>query len=251
MSETIITDGIVLRESATGERDRIITVLTEKAGVIRAFANGAKGVRNKISSSTDLLCFSRFTFSRSSSNVFTVREASVKEIFFPIRQDLIKLSLSQYIGEIADELSPREDEAGEQLRLVLNALSLISNEKRELKLIKAATELRLLTLSGYMPSVVACAECGKYEDEKMLFDTRNGKLFCFDCAGDEKGRMTVISLGVLAAIRFICFSEPNKIFNFTLPAEQLRLLGSVSERYLTYITGRRYKTLDFYNEMTN
>ena len=250
MAETIITNGIVLRESATGERDRLVTILTEKIGVVRAFANGAKGAKSKSASATDLLCFSKFTLYRSNSNVFTVREASVIEIFFPIRQDLIKLSLAQYIAEIAADFSPREAEAGEQLSLVLNSLSFIANEKRPILLVKASVELRLLTLSGYMPALVACDGCGEYEKETMFFDVDGGKLFCSDCVNEKKKGVFPVTLGVLSAMRHICFSESKKVFGFSLPENSLKSLNVLTERYLLSIAGRRFKTLDFFNEMT-
>ena len=52
----IKTDGIILRETMTGEQDRLVTVLTRSNGVIKAFVNGARNPKNKNVSSTGLLC---------------------------------------------------------------------------------------------------------------------------------------------------------------------------------------------------
>ena len=250
MAETIITRGVVLREQPTGERDRLVTILTEDIGVIRAFVNGAKSAKSKTASSTDLLCCSKFTISRSNSNVFTVREASVIKLFFSLRQDIVLLSLAQYIGEIAVELSPREAEAAEQLRLVLNAFSFLADSKKSPVLIKAASELRLLTLAGYMPSLVACDNCGRYESESMFFDPFNGKLYCSDCEAAVPRQAKKTGLGVITAMRYICFCQPEKVFSFNLPDDSLKALSSLSETYLRNVTARNYKTLDFYKQMT-
>ena len=43
----IKTDGLVIREQAIGEQDRVITVLTRTNGIIRAFANGVRSPKNK------------------------------------------------------------------------------------------------------------------------------------------------------------------------------------------------------------
>ena len=40
----IETDGLVIKEQNVGESDRLITVLTSKYGLIRAFASGVKNV---------------------------------------------------------------------------------------------------------------------------------------------------------------------------------------------------------------
>ena len=44
---SIKTDGIILRETMTGEQDRLVTVLTRSNGVIKAFVNGARNPKNK------------------------------------------------------------------------------------------------------------------------------------------------------------------------------------------------------------
>ena len=44
---TIKTDGIVIKEQAIGEQDKLVTLLTREIGIIRAFANGARNPKNK------------------------------------------------------------------------------------------------------------------------------------------------------------------------------------------------------------
>ena len=61
----IKTDGIILRETMTGEQDRLVTVLTRSNGVIKAFVNGARNPKNKNVSSTGLLCYSDFMINKS------------------------------------------------------------------------------------------------------------------------------------------------------------------------------------------
>ena len=43
----IQTKAIIIKENNVGETDRLVTMLTEKAGVIRAFARGARNVKSK------------------------------------------------------------------------------------------------------------------------------------------------------------------------------------------------------------
>ncbi|MGN0468739.1 MAG: DNA repair protein RecO [Acutalibacteraceae bacterium] len=244
----IKTDGLVIREQAIGEQDRIVTVLTRKKGVIRAFANGVRSPKNKNVSATGLLCYSDFSIDKTAKGAYIIREALAKEVFFSLREDIIRLSLAQYFAEIAGELSPREEDAGEFLRLVLNSIYLISKGKKNLGVIKAATELRLLSISGYMPSVVACDSCGCYESQKMYFSTFTGKLWCENCVPQENA--VTVSISVVAAIRHICFSDAEKIYSFNLPKDTLKALCAVSEKYLKSVTMRNYKTLDFYKMMT-
>ncbi|MBQ8029627.1 MAG: DNA repair protein RecO [Clostridia bacterium] len=242
------TDGLVIREQTTGERDRLITILTRENGIVRAFVNGGRTIKNKNSSATALLCYSHFSIDKNQKGIYSVREATSKEVFFNLREDIVRLSLAQYFAELAYELSPREENADEFLRLVLNSVYLVCENKKDLGIIKAATELRLLTLAGYMPSVIACESCGEYETENMFFSSFSGKLWCEKCKPTE--RTVKISIGLVSAIRHICFSQPEKIYSFSLPKDSILALCDLSERYLKSVTSRQYKTLDFYKMMT-
>ncbi len=246
---TFKTDGIVIREGATGEQDRIVTVLTRDKGVIKAFANGARNPKNKNVSSTGLLCYSDFLINKSQKGIYVIREATAKEVFFSLRSDIVRLSLAQYFAELTYELSPREEESGEYLSLLLNSVYLLTQGKKDLRQIKAVLEMRMMSMAGYMPGVVACASCGNFESETMFFSTFTGELFCENCKPLEK--TVKAPLCVVTAIRHICFSDASKIFSFTLPQDSMMLLSQISEKYLRNITARRYKTLDFFNMMTD
>ena len=60
----IYTDGLIIREQAIGESDRLVTVLTRDEGLLRAFVRRAKDLKNRGSSATQLLCYSRLTIYR-------------------------------------------------------------------------------------------------------------------------------------------------------------------------------------------
>ena len=60
------TQGLIIREQTVGESDRLVTVLTRDAGVVRAFARRAKNLKDSKSAATQLLCYSRLSiFKRS------------------------------------------------------------------------------------------------------------------------------------------------------------------------------------------
>ena len=57
----INTDGLIIREQSIGESDRLVTVLTREQGILRAFVRGAKAMKSRSASSTQLLCYSRLS----------------------------------------------------------------------------------------------------------------------------------------------------------------------------------------------
>ncbi len=246
---TIKTDGIVIREQPTGEHDKLITILTRSNGIIKAFVNGARSPKNKNASSTGLLCYSDFTLDKSKKDVYTVKESQSRELFFKLRENIVTLSLAQYFAELTYELAPREEQSDEYLSLILNSLYLLCTKKKEELLVKSVIELRILTLAGYMPSIVSCNKCGIFENEKMYFSTFSGELYCEECKPEEN--LKCINLSILTAMRHICFADGGKIFSFSLSSDALISLSALTERYLKNITMKKYKTLDFYKTMTD
>ena len=240
------TDGLIIREQQTGEDDRLVTILTREYGIIRAFVRGAKRIKSKSQSATQLFAYGEYSIYRGK-DAYSIDEAQPIEIFFNLRNDIESLSLAQYFCELAGELAPVEDDADEYLRLILNALHLLMNNKKSHSQLKAIVELRMMCLSGYMPNLVACSDCGEFDDGAMLFSPVEGEIFCRECANEHTG--IVLSSGILSAMRHICYSENDKLFSFKLNDSSLVFLADVTEQFLLSQTRKNFKTLDFYKSM--
>ena len=240
----ITAPGLVIREQNIGEADKLITVLTAKHGLVRAFSRGAKKTKSKKLAATSLLSYADFTFTKTR-DAFSVEEALIKEVFFELRNDVQKMALAQYFCELAYEFCEEDFESEEILRLFLNALWLLKENKKTPSFIKAVTELRLMSLSGYMPDLVACEKCGEYETEYMYFNSESGKLFCKNCAPNDYSKS--ISSSVVTAMRYVSLSDFNKIFSFSLNDESLAVFRETAEEYLLNKTQKKFKTLEFYN----
>ena len=238
------TDGVVIREKGTGESDRFVTLLTREYGVLHAFARGAKSLKSEKQSGTQLFAYADFTVSRGK-DAFVVTEARPREVFYKLREDVEHLALAQYFCELTGLLAPEETPAEEYLRLLLNALYLLTTGKRPQPFLKAVLELRLMSISGYMPDLAGCASCGTYTDDEMYFDSREGCLYCHICADHGEP----LTAGVLAAMRHICFSEPDKVFSFTLSDDGLRRLANLAQGYMHTHLNHTFKTLQFYNQI--
>ena len=238
----LTTDALIIRENnAVGESDRFVTALTRDHGVIRASVRGARQIKNRNGSATQLLCYSRLSLYKGRDK-YIVDDAEPLQVFFEVRGQLEKLSLAQYFCELAGVLAPAEEEAEEELRLLLNALHYLAAGTRPLPLIKAVTELRLLCRAGYMPAIGPCAECGA---EGVKFSPLRGVTYC---AEHGEGRDTIhLTPGVLAALRHVVYAPFEKCFAFSLPEADTALLGEVAERFLLAQLNRGFNTLDFYH----
>lgn len=238
----ISTKGLVIREQTIGESDRLVTLLTADYGLVRAFVRGAKQIKNNLASSTSLFAYCNFTLYKGR-DAFVVDNASPIEIFFDLRKDLARLALAQYFAQLAYELGEEEQPSAEMLSVLLNSLHLLCSSNKDNRLIKSAVEFRLSSLGGYMPNILACASCAAYETEIMYFDILDGCIYCENCG---KNGAQKCPKNVITAIRFICLTEPKKIFSFSLSEENLSILSKISEKYLISKIQRKLPTLEFY-----
>lgn len=247
----IKTDGLTIRELNVGESDRIITLLTRDKGVVRASAKGARRPKNRLSSACRLFCYSRFTLYEGREK-YIIDDAEPLEVFMGVRKELTRLALAQYFAELAGAVAPRDEPAEPFLRLLLNALHLLETGAKPPALLKAAFEMRLLTLAGYMPDLVACEGCGAYEHDTMYLLPVTGALYCADCIAnnlctpEECRRAVPLSKGALAALRHTVYSDFGRLFAFTLPERPQRELAAAAESFLLAQLDRTFPTLEFY-----
>ena len=242
------TDGLILKEQNIGEKDKLVWVLTRHNGLLRAFVRGAKSFNNRKNSATGMLCYSKLSLYKSKDS-YIIDEAEPLETFFGLRDDLEKISLAQYFSELCMTLV-QEDENSEQfLRLILNSLYFLSNDKMPTEQVKAITEMRLMCIGGFMPNLIACERCGEYETDTMYFDVENGLIYCNNCMNTSA--YFQLSIGLVRALRHIVFSDFDKIYSFKMDKDALEDLSYITEKYVLSKLLRNFKTLDFYKSIRN
>ena len=243
----IVTDGIVLKEVKTGESDRILTILTRSEGVISASAKSSLRLKNKLSSTTGLLCWSDFTLFRGKT-MYSINEAQSKNVFFELRNDIEMLSTSIYLAELTSILASAEVTPGDCLDLLLNAFVVLCKGKQLNMLTKSAFEFKLLSVTGYMPNLVVCVDCGRYDGQVFYFDIANGSLLCEDCIAKNNLQPNITS-PVLSAMRYILFSDTNKIYNFTLGPKNTILLNKITDAFVQYHIDKPIKSHQFLTDL--
>ncbi|MBE6719851.1 MAG: DNA repair protein RecO [Ruminococcaceae bacterium] len=243
MQQTV--KGLIIREQTIGESDRLVTLLTGDLGLVRAFVRRAKTIKSQNLSATSLFVYGEFTLYRGR-DAYVIDSAQPIEIFFDLRADIERLSLAQYFAQLTYFLGAEEQPAPETLRLVLNALHLLCKGKKDANIIKAAVEMRMLTLGGYMPNILACYRCGTYESDPMFFDVEEGCIYCKDCF---RNNAITAPLGVITALRYICLSDISKVFSFTLSDENIKILNDICEKYTLSRVESKLTTLEFYKSI--
>lgn len=244
------TKGLILKQQNIGERDRLVWALTQSHGILRAFVRGAKNIKSPKSAGTGLLSYSDLSFFEGRDS-YTIDEATALNQFIGLRTDIENMSLAQYFCELCLNLCPTGQEAGEHLRLILNSLYLLSEHKRPPLQVKACFEMRLISMTGYLPDLVMCADCGVYEAPEMVFVPHTGKLYCSSCADKSGVQGYRLPIAVITALRHTVYADFEKLFSFELKDELLEPLSLVTERYIAQMSQKDYPTLQFYKQITN
>lgn len=239
--------GLVLRTTAYNDNDSLLTLLTAEHGKMTVKARGLRRKNSPLSAPCQLLALSEFVLFEYR-GMYTINEAHSIELFSPLRKDLEKLALGSYFSQVAEAISQEELPNPELFSLVLNCLFALAKMNIPQEQIKAVFELRCACASGYTPDLNGCAECGCPTPDR--FDVTQGQLRCSRCAQHGSvGLRLPITPGMLNAMRYICFCDPKKLFQFELGQEALSELSHLTETYLTVQLERGFSTLDFYKSL--
>ncbi len=242
--ERTVVKGIVLRAVDTKESDKILTVLTP-GGKLPVIAKGARSRKSRVTACTQLLAYSELTLSESRGWQY-LSEGSSIELFEGARRDIALLSLASYFAELTEAAALEDVESGAMLSLLLNALYALGELKKDPALVKAAFELKLMSLIGFEPLADACAYCGTPEPEAPVLDVREGVICCGKCGRGDRGLSMPLSGAALAAMRRILYGDVKRLYSFSLAEGDLKRLEDAAEAYVHAMLERGFRTLDFY-----
>jgi DNA repair protein RecO (recombination protein O) len=250
--------GLVIRNVDIRESDRLITIFTEERGVITALAQSARYLKSRKFAATLLFCYADFVLYKKG-EYYYVKEAELIESFFSVRNTIEGLALATYIVEVLNDVVVAESER-ELLRLSLNSLYAIAEQKYSFEKIKAAFEIRAAAIIGFMPDVLSCSECGEKLGD-FIFEIMAGKLTCCNCRQKaesmhkevenphESQIVCILSEGAKIALGYCIYAPLQRIFSFKISDEDMSLLSKATEEYLINQLERSFKSLDFYKEV--
>lgn len=244
-------NGLVLKQRNIGEHDRILVLLTKEKGVVEVCARGVKRMRSPLAGGCMPLCYSEFCLFEGRKYI-TVDAATPIRNFYHLRLDPEKLALGEYFCDLASVLTPESESAWPMLRLLLNTLALLEDDRRQPLLLKAIFELRSAAIAGFMPDLVACSGCGAFEEKQMYFFPQDSCLLCGNCkaAHAREGQGGVLLRpAVLKAMRQILYADEEKLFSFSLKGDSLKQLDRITERYLWIHTGLQSRALSVYRAL--
>lgn len=174
-------DAFVIRSYKLGEADLIIVALTKQHGVVRAVAKGARKTKSRLGAHVD-------RFSRVNVQIYPGRglgkltDAAVVEHYAgPIIADVDAYFAASAVLELAQAASHEPDAAAHLFELVDRTLAALARDD-SLPAIAQADRflLHALQASGWAPSLVDCAQCGRRGPHNAFHPAAGGAV-CVTC----------------------------------------------------------------------
>ncbi len=271
----ITANGLITRSYASGDHDRIVHLLTEEHGRLAVMVKGGRAGKGKdhTASCTQPFTYGNYELYRGKGgDLYWYRSGSVLGHFFDVTQDLSRTALAAYLCDVATELTDENSpvpETASLLRMLLNALYVLSNGDKPCAIIKGVFELRAAALMGYQPDLTGCAHCGEGYPDQAYFDIMNGRLICADCQSarnrqhprlvemqerdlGERRILCPLSSSVLAAMRYALTAPERKIFSFALKdREEEYAFDRAAETFLLNQLEQDFETLRFYRSVVD
>jgi len=159
MNRTYKATGINLKTQALGESDKIVTVLTQEFGLIRAVAPGARKHNSSLGGRSGMFVVNELLIAKGRS-LDKITQAQTLKTYPGLGKDLGKLAAAQYLAEIVlcQALSEQpQEELYDLLNEHLERLeTLPKTETSSIYAYLAHGVFQLLSLAGLTPEIQKC-----------------------------------------------------------------------------------------------
>ena len=172
--------GVVLRTIRLGEADRIVTLMTQKHGKVRAVAKGVRRTGSKFGSRLEPFSHVALLGWQGRGDLDIVNQAEVIDTFRPVREDLDRMSAAMSMLEVVDQVGQERHANPRLYEMLVGALTVLA--ERDSVMAAPAFFLKVLALEGSEPVLDACVSCGEDDDSQLVaFDLVEGGVLCRRC----------------------------------------------------------------------
>jgi DNA repair protein RecO (recombination protein O) len=190
MGRTYKTEAVVLRSFRFGEADRILHLYTHDRGRVGAVAKGARKTKSRFGARLEPFSHVELMLHQGSGELHTVTGVSLVDAHRQTREDPYRLSVGLVGVEamlrlfVEEERNERAFEALSRFLAAVDAIPLGMRGRAATDPLALAFQLKLLWLSGYVPHLDGCVECGATA-ELVGYLPRAGGAVCAACAPAE------------------------------------------------------------------
>ena len=176
----------MLRSFRLGEADRVLHLYTLDRGRVGAVAKGVRKTKSRFGARLEPLSHGELILHQGSGELQTVTGAELIHSHHETRETPYRLGVGLVAAEAMLRLFPEQEANERAFRALTRFLDLVDElepagaEPTRDPLV-LSFQLKLLWLSGYLPHVTSCADCGA-ETGLAGYSPRAGGAVCANCA---------------------------------------------------------------------
>ena len=193
-------NAIVLGSHKFGEADRVVVLLSQSHGKIRAVAKGVRKTKSSIGARLEPMSHVDVSL-RKGRELDTIDQVKLVQPHQNLRDDFDRLRQGLAMVEAMNKVTPDRDPVPHLFELLSRALHALNERNSPLML--AAYFWRLISVEGQTPQLDVCVGCGE-EGELTTFDVVEGGAHCASC-----GSGLPVSGAALAIMRDILGGRMN------------------------------------------
>lgn len=181
------TGAIVLRTHKLAEADKIVVLLTEKAGLVRGVARGARKLLSKFGAALEPFTLVNLTFyEKEGRELVTIKESEILRSAFLVAREPEAFETLEYLAQLVEEFAPPRQIDERLFRMVRVCVEAAAESPSRAEAVARYFELWILKLSGFLPDILSCVDCRRKlggGSARTFLNFERG-LRCADCAGE-------------------------------------------------------------------
>ncbi|HEX7317830.1 MAG TPA: DNA repair protein RecO [Pyrinomonadaceae bacterium] len=179
------TQAIVLQTYKLADADKIVLCMTEKSGLVRGVARGARRLKSKFGASLEPFTLIHLTFfEKETRELVTIKGAEIVKSYFHASGSGEAFEGLVYILELVKEFAPPHHADEKLFKMLRACVDFLAGAPARAVAASAYTELWTLKLTGFLPDLKSCGDCGAPLGETFLgqrYISHEGVPWCQDC----------------------------------------------------------------------
>jgi DNA repair protein RecO (recombination protein O) len=186
------TEAVVLRSIRFGEADRVLHVYTLARGRVGVVAKGVRKTKSRFGARLEPLSHVELMLHQGSGELQTVTGAALVRSHHAAREQPYRLGVGLLGAEAMLRLFTEQEANERAFQALVRFLDLLDEiepaaGRPALDPLALAFQLKLLWLSGYLPHLTSCADCGAEGEQLVGYSPKAGGAVCRDCAEGALG----------------------------------------------------------------
>jgi len=179
--------------------------MTQGSGKVRAVAKGIRKTTSRFGARLEPFTHVSLMLYHGRGSLDTITQAEIIAPHRALRDDLALFAAGETMLEAVDRVAEEHERNVRLALLLLAGMRALDTRPADPGAVAESFLLKLLSLSGFHPSLTACAACG--DPDPQLFASGQGGAVCARCAEPGAGPVSRTALGLLQALALAEMAE--------------------------------------------